>query len=210
MRNMHPLAIASLAVLVVVALWFAWVAFAALRRGRFGKLYRRHLHETRRERHFLASLSFFVTFAAVRYITWSIHSGESSIFHDVHSRGGLHIHHLVWGITLLLVVGYLWLSEIGIGRGEPSLWPARITCLVFGAAAALTLDEFALWLNLADVYWGPEGRASVRAVFYFGSLLSAGLWGRPFLHALTRFALHTVLHPKIRAYRPRRIGARSS
>jgi hypothetical protein len=199
----HPLAFAAIVVAGVVTIWFAWVAFVAARRGRLGRLYRHHLRETRRERHFLASISFFITFAAVRYITWSIHRGTATMFHDVHGRSGLHIHHLVWGITLLLLVGYLWLSEIGIGKGEPNLWAARITCIVFGVAAALTLDEFALWLNLADVYWGPEGHASIRAVFYFGSLLSAGLWGRPFLHALTRSALRGWRHPRVARLRSR-------
>ena len=56
--------------------------------------------------------------------------------------------------------------------------------LLYGAGAALTLDEFALWLNLEDVYWSQEGRASIDAVILFGALLSAGIWGRGFLRAL--------------------------
>jgi len=56
--------------------------------------------------------------------------------------------------------------------------------LLFGAGAALTLDEFALWLNLSDVYWAREGRASLDAVVIFGALLSCGVWGGAFIHAL--------------------------
>jgi hypothetical protein len=51
---------------------------------------------------------------------------------------------------------------------------------------ALTLDEFALWLNLRDVYWAREGRESIDAVILFGSLLLVGFWGGPFFHALWR------------------------
>jgi hypothetical protein len=63
---------------------------------------------------------------------------------------------------------------------------SRLTAVLFGIAAALTLDEFALWLQLRDVYWTREGRESVDAVLLFGALLSAGLWGGPFLRALGR------------------------
>jgi hypothetical protein len=58
--------------------------------------------------------------------------------------------------------------------------------VTYGAASALTLDEFALWLNLKDVYWTREGRESVDAVVLFGAALSVGLWGGPFFHALYR------------------------
>ena len=57
---------------------------------------------------------------------------------------------------------------------------------LYGVGAALTLDEFALWLHLQDVYWEREGRASVDAVFLFGGLVSMGLWGGRFLSALAR------------------------
>ncbi len=58
--------------------------------------------------------------------------------------------------------------------------------LLYGAGAALTLDEFALWLNLRDVYWVREGRASIDAVVLFGSLLWIGLLGKPLFYALAR------------------------
>ena len=57
--------------------------------------------------------------------------------------------------------------------------------LLYGVGAALTLDEFALWLNLQDtVYWTREGRASLDAVLLFGAALLIGIWGRGFLKAL--------------------------
>jgi hypothetical protein len=58
-----------------------------------------------------------------------------------------------------------------------------VLSLLFGAGAALTLDEFALWLNLEDVYWAHQGRASIDAVILFGSLLLMGVWGGRFLGA---------------------------
>ncbi len=148
------------------------------------RLYREHLPETRRERLFLASVGFFLTFAIVRTLTHAIHAGRGP-FHDI-SMGGRHIHHMVWGILLLLMVGYCWLVEIGTGQGGGPTWIGRLLALLYGAGAALTLDEFALWLNLRDVYWQREGRESIGAVFLFGSLLSIGVWGAPFFHALAR------------------------
>jgi hypothetical protein len=59
---------------------------------------------------------------------------------------------------------------------------------MYGSAAAITLDEFALWLNLKDVYWAREGRESVDAVILFGAALSVGLWGGPFFRGLYREA----------------------
>jgi hypothetical protein len=57
--------------------------------------------------------------------------------------------------------------------------------LLYGIGAALTLDEFALWLNLeARGYWTSEGRASLDAVLLFGAVLVIGIWGRAFLRAL--------------------------
>jgi hypothetical protein len=143
------------------------------------RLYQFHFHDERRERLFLASLAFLATFGIVRGITHLIRAGVGP-FQNVTS-GGLHIHHLVWGILLLLVVGYVWLLEIGVG----SSWVASLTAIAFGVGAALTLDEFALWLNMRDVYWERQGRESIDAVVIFAGLLSVGIWGWPFLRALT-------------------------
>ncbi len=147
------------------------------------ELYRLHFKDERRERFFLASTAFLITFAAVRIITAMIRAGVGP-FHNL-TAGTTHIHHLVWGILLLLLVGYVWLSETGVGSG----WVASVTAIAFGVGAALTLDEFALWLNLADVYWEREGRISVDAALIFASLLSAGWWGGPFFAAIGRVLL---------------------
>ena len=100
--------------------------------------------------------------------------------------GGRHIHHLVWGILLLLSVGYLWLLEVGTGSQDSFRVAGRVTAMLYGVGAALTLDEFALWLNLSDVYWLRQGRESYEAMGLFGGILAMGIFGKPFFSALVR------------------------
>ena len=88
------------------------------------------------------------------------------------TAGGLHIHHLVWGICLVLIFGFL---SIAVRPGAP--W-GEILAAGFGIGMGLTLDEFALWLRLEDVYWAKEGRASLDAVIVaalVGGLIVLGL-----------------------------------
>jgi hypothetical protein len=94
----------------------------------------------------------------------------------------------VWGVLLLLAVGYLWLAQVGLGIGESSRRASTLAALLYGVAAALTLDEFALWLKLEDVYWTRKGRQSIDATILFGSLLLIGVHGWSFLSALARDA----------------------
>jgi hypothetical protein len=156
-----------------------------MRLTRLLALYRRHFRDHRRERMFLASLSFSLTIAVTRLL---VHGFRASGNEFQLWIGGIHMHHLVWGILLLLLVGYLWLVQVGTGSNGEVARLGRTTALLYGVGAALTLDEFALWLNLKDVYWEREGRASIDAILSFGALISAGLWGGPFLRAVTRQA----------------------
>jgi len=159
---------------------------------RLRELYTFHFKSERRERLFLASVGFLLTFGIVRGITHLIRAGVGPI-HNVNA-GGLHIHHLVWGILILILVGYVWLIEQGVGSNGI----ASLTALAFGVGAALTLDEFALWLNLQDVYWTGAGRESIDAVIIFISLLSVGIWGGPFLRAIARELVFIVRRPVIK------------
>ncbi len=102
-------------------------------------------------------------------------------FHFIIEPSGRHIHHLVIGIIMLLLVGYGWLADIGTGEDDSSILLSRLMSILYGVGAALTLDEFALWLNLRDVYWSPAGRSSIDAVILFGALLAASAWGAPLL-----------------------------
>ncbi len=101
-------------------------------------------------------LAYLLTFLLTRLITHAIRAGRGP-FRDA-AIGGVHLHHEVYGIFLLL----------GAGTAEFAYRPAdawgNVLAALFGAGAALTLDEFALWLHLEDVYWSRQGRSSVDAV----------------------------------------------
>jgi hypothetical protein len=83
-------------------------------------------------------------------------------------------------------VGLCFLNEVGSGNTPSSFFWSRLVSILYGVGAALTLDEFALWLNLANVYWSPQGRESIDAVILFGSLLAIGTWGAPLYTAFLR------------------------
>ena len=118
-----------------------------------------------------ALLAFLVTFAFLRALTAVIHFHLLPI-HDVITKSGLHIHHLFWGILLLMVTGFA-----ALATRDPA-WHLRIA-IVFGCALALTLDEFALWLRLADVYWSREGLASLKAAAVAAAVLGVFAAGAP-------------------------------
>jgi lysyl-tRNA synthetase, class II len=98
------------------------------------------------------------TFLFVRINTRLIRAKVSWWFHDIESEGGTHVHHMVIGVVLMVTVG---ISFIALA---PEYLLAQVLALLFGVGVALTLDEFALILNLQDVYWRKEGRISVDAV----------------------------------------------
>ncbi|MDN4478213.1 hypothetical protein QQX10_09170 [Demequina sp. SYSU T00039] len=106
-------------------------------------------------------IGFLATFAATRWVTRRIRTREASggggVVSNIHI-GGVHVHHQVWGILLVLVTGLL---AFRFAPGSP--WQ-EILAALFGAGAALALDEFALWLHLEDVYWSAEGRKSIDAI----------------------------------------------
>jgi hypothetical protein len=77
---------------------------------------------------------------------------------SVTTESGLHLHHLVWGIVLILMAGFL---DFAVNPTSP--WN-EILAAMFGIGAGFTLDEFALWIYLRDVYWAKEGRSSFDAV----------------------------------------------
>ena len=142
-------------------------------------LYYKHFGNRRKERQLFSTGAFFLTFASVRGITHAIRA-ERGPFKNI-TPGGRHIHHMTFGITGLLTVGYLWMLEIGVAEDRRS---SRITAAAYGSGAALTLDEFALWLNLEDLYWAKQGRESIDAVALFGSLLILSVLGKGFVKEL--------------------------
>ena len=98
--------------------------------NRLRALYRRYFREPRRERLFLASLSFFVAFAVTRLLTHAAHARGDHSFSI--TFGDTHVHHLVWGIMLLLLVGYLGIIQAGNGADLPSLTGGRIAAMLYG------------------------------------------------------------------------------
>ncbi len=161
------------------------VLLVLLQLTRLGYLIRATIPDRPRERMFIASVSFLITFAGVRILVHRI------VNHQGHMQWvvvrGMHIHHLVWGILILLLVGYGWLLDLGWSNSPTSIFSGRLMAVSYGVGAALTLDEFALWLNLEpDVYWTHEGRLSIDAVIIFGAMLAVGAWGAPFFGALRR------------------------
>jgi hypothetical protein len=108
-----------------------------------------------------------LSFGFIRFSTRMIRA-EVSWWPGNVTPGGLHIHHLVFGIVLLLVAGFL---QFAFQPESPWL---EILAALFGIGAGLTLDEFALWLYLEDVYWAEEGRRSVDAVI-LAVILGGGL-----------------------------------
>ena len=128
----------------------------------------------------LFMLVFFgLTFVLTRTITRRIRSkggegepGEASqgLVKDVHI-GGVHIHHQVWGILIILIVAMLEFTY------QPQSPWVEVLGGLFGIGAALTLDEFALWLHLEDVYWTSAGRKSIDAVVVAIVLMCALLLG---------------------------------
>jgi hypothetical protein len=150
-----------------------------------GDIIRQQIPDRPQRRLFLASVSFFLTFLAVRLLVASIthHIGPFGYV----EMGGRHIHHLVWGILLLLICGYAELADVGTGDTPMQILLSRLLALAYGIGAALTLDEFALWLNLdAAAYWSREGRESIDAIVLFGALLSIGAWGAPVFRWIAR------------------------
>jgi hypothetical protein len=171
-------------ILLVFVLAVTAIMLLLLHLTNLGLILHQSIADRPHRRMLLASISFFITFLAVRLLVASIqhHIGP---FQYV-TMGGRHIHHLVWGILILLGVGYGYLIELGSGSTPASIFASRLMAILYGAGAALTLDEFALWLNLANVYWSPQGRESIDAVILFGSLLAIGTWGAPLYRDILR------------------------
>jgi hypothetical protein len=126
--------------------------------------YRTQLVDTGRSVALWVLIGFLLTYGFTRWITRRIRARQASGADDGDASikdiyiGGVHVHHQVWGILLILTVG---LVEFRYHPNSP--WKDVLGAL-FGVGAALALDEFALWLHLEDVYWTDEGRKSIDAV----------------------------------------------
>jgi hypothetical protein len=138
------------------------------------RAYDRGIQAPGKELHFLVLVAFMLSFGFIRTSAHMIRAQVSWWPGNVETKGGTHVHHMVWGILLLLSMGYL-----GITTDLGSPW-MEFVAIVFGIGMGLTLDEFALWLNLEDVYWAPKGRQSIDAVIVASCLLAIALLGLQF------------------------------
>jgi hypothetical protein len=115
---------------------------------------------------FLVLVGFVGSFAFIRMSTRIIRSESVSWWPgNIESETGVHLHHLVFGIVTMMVAGTLGFVSDG---GSPF---TEICALLFGVGVGLTIDEFALWVHLEDVYWEREGRSSIDATVIAGSLM---------------------------------------
>jgi hypothetical protein len=150
-----------------------------MRNGRPVRHARQAFHEelpAARRTSLISWVTFTGTFAVVRAITYSIKDGKGPL-RDI-TVGGVHLHHYLWGILALTVVG-------GIAiRGEDPELTHPVLATAYGSGLALIVDEFALLLDLKDVYWAKQGRVSVDlgilVISTGGSVFAAG----PFLNRL--------------------------
>ncbi len=143
-------------------------------RKRVGELWAEHAVTSSSFPQVVITISFLITFGIVRTITYGIRDGWLP-FGNL-TPGGTHIHHYVWGIGILMLVGFV----------ELAFHPERLRSvlgMLYGVAVALVLDEFALLLNLKDVYWTSQGRQSIDAVVIAAGLLLLALLLRTFLRA---------------------------
>ncbi|MFI5765203.1 MULTISPECIES: hypothetical protein [unclassified Streptomyces] len=117
----------------------------------------------------LALLSFVLSFLVTRMITRMIRAGRGP-FKNV-TPGGMHIHHVVPGVVLVIIGGF---GAIGSARHS---FGAGLSAVIFGLGAGLVLDEFALILHLDDVYWSEQGRKSVEIVVLTAAIVALVLGG---------------------------------
>ena len=116
---------------------------------------------------FLVLVGFILSFAFIRMSTRLMRSPKVPWWPgSVVSDSGVHLHHLVFGIVTMMAAGTLGFAAYG-----HTPW-AEIFAFAFGVGIGLTIDEFALWVYLDDVYWAEEGRSSIDA-----TVIAAGAMG---------------------------------
>jgi hypothetical protein len=115
--------------------------------------------EPGRDAAFLVLLAFLLSFLFIRTSARMIRAQVSWWPGNVSTSSGLHLHHLVWGISLMCASGFA-----GFAFTTPADPWYQVAAIAFGIGAGLTFDEFALWVHLRDVYWSEQGRVSLDAV----------------------------------------------
>lgn len=121
---------------------------------------------------FLVFVGFMLSFSFIRMSTRLMRSPKVPWWPgSVVSESGVHLHHLVFGIVTMMIAGTLGFVALGAGP-----W-TEMCAFAFGAGAGLTIDEFALWIYLDDVYWAEEGRSSIDATVIAAAAMALLLLG---------------------------------
>jgi len=154
---------------------------------KIGIVYGNHIKGQQEEPRFLILTSFTLTFLTARLIVYNITYHVFSFLPETYVRiHDTHIHHLVFGIFLLLIAGFIRIPQFG-----ESL--IRLSSILYGIGAALTLDEFALWLRFdPTAYFGSQGRISIDAVVIFILTLLSTLWHGVFWKKLFKYTIKYV------------------
>lgn len=142
----------------------------ALTAGVISDVWQDQIASNDREAIFLLLVGFLGAFLFIRT---SARLGRSTTWWpgSVVTDDGVHLHHLVWGICTMMAAGVLGFSL----HGE-SPW-FEVSAALFGIGMGLTIDEFALWVYLKDVYWAEEGRKSIDAAVYATALIGLLILG---------------------------------
>jgi hypothetical protein len=121
---------------------------------------------------YLVLIGFILSFAFIRMSTRLMRSPKVPWWPgSIVSDSGVHLHHLVFGIVTMMIAGAGGFAAFGT-----SPW-TEICAFAFGIGAGLTIDEFALWVYLDDVYWADEGRSSIDATVIAAALMLLALLG---------------------------------
>ncbi len=158
---------------------------------RIGSLYNSHIRGHHEEPRFLIIMSFTFTFILARLIVYNI---RFHIIPFIPTRTiyihQIHIHHLVFGIILLIIAGFIRIPQFGKEL-------MRLSSILYGMGAALTLDEFSLWLRFnPDAYWGPQGRLSIDAVILFILIMLTSMWHGTFWRRLFNLTVRVFFKKK--------------
>jgi hypothetical protein len=121
---------------------------------------------------YLVLMGFLLSFAFIRMSTRLMRSPKVPWWPgSIVSEGGVHVHHLVFGIVTMMIAG-----AVGFASFGDSPW-TEICAFAFGVGAGLTIDEFALWVYLDDVYWAEQGRSSIDATVIAAAAMMLALLG---------------------------------
>ena len=154
------------------------------------KIYNKYIKDRNEEPRFLIILSFFLTFVIARLIVYNIQYQIIPIANSYIVIHQIHIHHLVFGITLLLIAGFIRIPQFGTSL-------ISLSSVFYGIGAALTLDEFSIWLRLnPNAYFGKTGRQSIDVVVIFFLLLLTSLWHGAFWRKIFNFTVKYIWRKK--------------